>query len=104
MLKHAASQETISMITSFRSKSLKRFWEKDDERGLNRHHVAKIGLILDQLDLAKRPEDMNSPGLDFHKLSGNNPSRWSVHVNGNWCVTFSFKDGDAFAVDYEDYH
>jgi len=48
--------------------------------------------------------DMNQPGFDFHKLSGENPPRWSVHVNGNWCVTFSFDGEDATNIDYEDYH
>jgi len=27
-----------------------------------------------------------------------------VWVNGNWRLTFEFKDGHAFAVQYEDYH
>jgi proteic killer suppression protein len=47
---------------------------------------------------------MNIPGLGFHKLTGPSPTRWSVHINGNWCVTFSFDGEDASAVDYEDYH
>ena len=92
------------MILSFRSRALRRLWEKDDQRGLNRQHIHKIVLILDRLNAAVHVDDMNTPGLDFHKLIGNNPTRWSVHVNGNWCITFSFEDGDAFAVDYEDYH
>jgi toxin HigB-1 len=92
------------MILNFRSKALKRLWEKDDGRLLNPRHVQKIQIILDALDVALKAEAMNTPGSDFHKLSGHNPARWSVHVNGNWCITFSFEDGEAFAVDYEDYH
>ena len=29
---------------------------------------------------------------------------WSVKVNGNWRITFRFENGDAFIVDYRDYH
>jgi proteic killer suppression protein len=29
---------------------------------------------------------------------------WSVWVNGNWRVTFEFRDGQAHVLDYEDYH
>ncbi|MBX3117036.1 MAG: type II toxin-antitoxin system RelE/ParE family toxin [Cryobacterium sp.] len=29
---------------------------------------------------------------------------WSVTVNGNWRVTFEFCEGDAYVVNYEDYH
>jgi proteic killer suppression protein len=25
-------------------------------------------------------------------------------VNGPWCITFEFEDGDAFRVDLEQYH
>lgn len=92
------------MILSFRNRALRKFWEKDDGRGLNPQHLRKIELILDLLERATAPEDMNVPKLDFHKLTGHDPSRWSVHVNGNWCVTFSFDGEDADAVDYEDYH
>jgi proteic killer suppression protein len=30
--------------------------------------------------------------------------RWSVHVSGNWRLTFSFNGKDANDVDFEDYH
>lgn len=92
------------MILSFRSRPLKRLFEKSDARGLNPQHVRKIELVLSLLENAKSPEAMNLAKLDFHKLTGENPPRWSVHVNGNWCITFSFDGEDAFAVDYEDYH
>ena len=92
------------MIRSFRSKSVQRFWQKGDARGLNPQHLRKVELILDMLERATAPGDMNLAKLDFHKLTGENPPRWSVHVNGNWCITFSFDGEDAVAVDYEDYH
>jgi toxin HigB-1 len=92
------------MIASFRSKALKRFWEKSDGRLLNPKHLVKIQLILDALELVSTIEDFVAIGSDMHKLTGFAPPRWSVHVNGNWCVTFSFEDGEVFAVDYEDYH
>ena len=50
-----------------------------------------------------RPEDMNVPGFDFHALRGA-PRRYSVHVNGPWCITFEFSEGDASRVDLENYH
>jgi plasmid maintenance system killer protein len=32
------------------------------------------------------------------------PVRYSVHVNGPWCITFEFEGGDATRVDFEQYH
>ncbi len=29
---------------------------------------------------------------------------WAVDVSGNWRVIFKFEDGDAYGVDYKDYH
>ncbi|MGN6583264.1 MAG: type II toxin-antitoxin system RelE/ParE family toxin [Rhizobiaceae bacterium] len=94
----------LERLDDNRSRSLKRFWEKSDGRGLNPQHVRKVERILTLLEGALSPMDMNQPGFDFHKLSGENPPRWSVHVNGNWCVTFSFDGEDATNIDYEDYH
>ncbi|MER1967829.1 type II toxin-antitoxin system RelE/ParE family toxin [Castellaniella sp. GW247-6E4] len=28
----------------------------------------------------------------------------SVTVNGNWRIIFEFEDGNAYVLDYEDYH
>ncbi|MBX3570349.1 MAG: type II toxin-antitoxin system RelE/ParE family toxin [Rhizobiaceae bacterium] len=92
------------MILSFRSRPLERLWEKSDARGLDPQHIRKIQLILDRLEVASGPEMMNIPQLKLHKLSGEVPARWSVRVNGNWRITFSFDGEDVIAVDYEDYH
>ena len=58
--------------------------------------------ILDALDRASRADDMRVPGFDFHPLRGFNRTRYSVHVNGPWCITFEF-DGEK-QVDFEQYH
>ena len=47
---------------------------------------------------------MNVPGFDFHALGGFKPTRYSVHVNGPWCITFEFNGENAARVDFEQYH
>ena len=59
---------------------------------------------LDRLNVAARPEEMNLPGFDFHPLHGFKPTRYSLHVNGPWCITFEWAEGDALRVDLEQYH
>ena len=49
-------------------------------------------------------EDLNIPGFDFHPLKGNKSTRYTVHINGPWCITFECVDGDALHVDLEQYH
>ena len=47
---------------------------------------------------------MNLPGFDFPALRGHTPTRYTVHVNGPWCIAFEFEEGDAYGVDLEQYH
>jgi proteic killer suppression protein len=46
---------------------------------------------------------MNAPGFNFHRLRGQ-PARYTVHVNGPWCLTFEWKGEDAVRVELEQYH
>lgn len=91
-------------IKKFSHKGLRKFFYDGNKSGVQAAHVYKIGLILDMLDGAARPEDMNFPGSDFHRLKGNLKEFYSVHVNGNWTIIFKFLNGDAFDVDLIDYH
>lgn len=59
---------------------------------------------LAALDTANSAEDMDLPGYGLHKLVGNRKNCWSISVSGDWRVTFEFNDGDAYIVNYEDYH
>jgi proteic killer suppression protein len=56
------------------------------------------------LETAESLEDMDLPGLELHQLRGNRKGIWAVKVSGNWCITFRIRNGDAFDVNYEDYH
>ncbi|WP_299438701.1 type II toxin-antitoxin system RelE/ParE family toxin [uncultured Rhodospira sp.] len=91
------------MIRSFRHKGLKALFLDGATPRIAPALHARCLPILDALDAATRPEDMNIPGWNFHGLRGS-PKRWSVHVNGPWCVTFEFEDGDAWRVDLENDH
>ncbi len=90
------------MIRTFRSKELAKLWSGQPTKIDQRFHD-RIRARLDALDAAGKPDDLNIPGFDFHGLRGK-PKRYSVHVNGPWCITFAFSDGDALLVDFEQYH
>lgn len=96
------------MITSFRSKPLRAYFEtgKPGKLPVQGAAVARVGRILRALDVATKPEDMTLPGWYFHGLEGQpaDKPRWSVRVTGNWRVTFGWGGADATDVDLEDYH
>ena len=92
------------MIKSFKHKGLEDFFFNDTKKGIIPGHSSKLARILDRLDASLTVKDMNLPGFKLHKLSGKEKNIWSVYVSGNWRVTFYFKQGDAYIVDYRDYH
>ena len=67
-------------------------------------HVQKLTDILDLLNAAAKPSDMRFPGGFLHPLKGRLGGCWAVRVSGSWRVVFRFDKGDAFDVDYVDYH
>jgi len=92
------------MIRSFRSKALRRFAETGDASKLSVQNPVRLKLILDNLDRAARPEQMNIPGLRFHPLRGRDKGRYAIDASANWRITFAWNDKDATDVDLEDYH
>ena len=92
------------MIRSFRHKGLERLFTASTARGIPTQHRARIERMLDRLDAAVRPGDMNIPGWMFHRLRGTQKGRWAVAVSGNLRLTFAFDGENAIDIDLEDYH
>ena len=91
------------MIGSWRHKGLRELFGAGTSAKVRADQHRKCLRLLDALDQAAVPEDMNLPGWHFHGLQGK-PKRYAVAVNGPWRITFGFIDGDAIDVDLEQYH
>jgi proteic killer suppression protein len=92
------------MIKSFSHKGLEDFFYDGTKKGIQAKHVKKLADILDRLDAACLIVDMNYLGAQLHSLTGKLAGFWAVKVSGNWRVIFIFEEGDAFKVNYLDYH
>jgi toxin HigB-1 len=92
------------MIKTFRHKGLKRLFEDDDSSKLPPDMVVRIRVILSTLQAAQEIEGMNVPTFRLHQLKGEWKGFFSVTVRANWRIIFRFEDGDAFDVDFVDYH
>lgn len=92
------------MIKSFRHKGLKDLFCNNSSKGVQAKHLQKLSDILDLLDAASEPQDMNFSGSGLHKLKGQLKDYWAVKVSGNWRLIFQFYNGDVFDIDYLDYH
>jgi toxin HigB-1 len=91
------------MIRSFRHKGLERFFLAGDRRGCPAN-TERIRRMLDALEAAAKPEEMDLAGYYFHRLKGARADTYSVRVSGNLRITFAFADKDATDVNLEDYH
>lgn len=85
-------------------KGLKKFFETGSTAGIQTKHATKLSNILGLLNDAEDVKDMNVPGYGLHPLKGDMKGLWAVKVSGNWRVIFRFENGDAYVVDYLDYH
>jgi proteic killer suppression protein len=91
------------MIKSFKHKGLAELFEKGHSRKIRQDFQSRALRRLDALDQAESLSELSIPGFDFHGLKGV-PKRYSIHVNGPWCITFEWDDGYALKVNLEQYH
>jgi len=92
------------MIKSFRHKGLQAFFEKGTKAGIQAAHAPRLGAMLRRLNETTDVQGMNLPGWRLHPLKGDYKGHYSVTVNGNWRLIFTFENTDAVLVDYQDYH
>ena len=92
------------MIKSFKHKGLKLFFETGSAKGIKPAHKQKLRMRLAAIDTATCIDDINLPGFRLHPLKGDREGLWAIDVSKNWRVVFKFEDGNAYIVDYEDYH
>ena len=91
------------MIISFKHKGLSELFERGRTRRVRQDLQTRCLRRLEVLDQAEVLTDLNVPGYNFHGLHGV-PERYSIHVNGPWCITFEWNQGEALRVDLEQYH
>lgn len=104
MLRDAQQGTLRRVIKSFRHKGLRRLYETGSASGVQATHAKRLRMQLAALETASTIDDMDIPGFRLHPLKGDMKGRGSVSVGGNWRVTFEFHDGNAYILDYEDYH
>lgn len=93
------------MIRSFRTKDTEAIWQ--------RHYVKKLGpelsrLTYNKLVLINAAESINDlrvpPGNRLEKLAGNRAGQYSIRVNDQWRICFTWSASGAGNVELVDYH
>lgn len=93
------------VIRSFRDKDTEAIWQRD--------YVKKLSpelsrLTYNKLVLINAAENINDlrvpPGNRLEKLAGDRAGQYSVRVNNQWRLCFTWSAGGAANVELVDYH
>ena len=92
---------------------IKSFAEKLTEELFHRQNVKKLPSTIIKsayrklllIDAAERIEDLKiPPGNRLEKLFGDLSGKYSIRINDQWRIIFSWKENNAYEVEVIDYH
>ena len=92
------------MIKSFRCKDTERLFSDED---VKRFRIIAVPARkkLELLDAAISLDVLsNVPGNRLEKLRGDRKGQWSIRINNQWRICFTWNGQDAFNVEICDYH
>ena len=90
-------------IGSFKHKGLKEVFVTGKSAKVGARYARNILTILEFMDFAVSPQDFTG-FKNFHELKGSRRGTYSLHVTGNYCITFRWQNETAWDIDFEDYH
>ncbi len=96
------------MTTHFADRRLEISHLQGDGRRLPPHLLARLGVVLDRMEDAHAPHDLDIPGYRLHQLAGDLAGFWagfwSIRISGNWRLIFRFEGAISLYVRFVDYH
>lgn len=90
-------------VGTFKHKGLRELFEKGKSSKIGARYSKNALAILEFMDFAVSLDDLRG-FKDFHELKGERKGCFSLHVTGNYCITFRWLNECAFDIDFEDYH
>lgn len=93
------------MIKTFADKRTQELYATGKAKHVSAGIARRAARKLEYVDLATRLDDLKvPPGNRLHALEGDRKGQYSISVNDQWRICFRFVDGDAFDVEFCDYH
>jgi len=93
------------VIKGFADAETERLFHRERPRGFP-DDILRPGLQkLVMLDAAETLPDLRvPPGNRLKKLKGDRQGQYSIRINDQWRICFSWHDGHAYDVEITDYH
>ena len=93
------------MIKTFADKQTQQLYLTGKARRVPPEVAKRAVRKLEQVNAAARVEDLKvPPGNRLHLLEGDRQGQYSISVNDQFRLCFRFADGDAYDVEFCDYH
>jgi len=93
------------MIRTFADKRTRDLYVLGKARRVPPDVAKRAARKLEYVNLAMRLEDLKvPPGNRLHHLGGDRKGQYAIAVNDQWRICFRFIDGDAWDVEFCDYH
>ncbi len=93
------------MIKSFADRETERLFRGRRSRAVPAQARERALAKLLVLDAATDVEELRvPPGNRLERLRGERAGQWSIRINQQYRVCFSFEGGDAYDVEVVDYH
>ena len=93
------------MIRSFADKGTQRVWHEEYVRALDKSLQRAALRKLELLHAAADVEDLRiPPGNRLERLTGDRRGQYSIRVNAQWRLCFTWHEGGADDVELVDYH
>ena len=93
MIKSFATKETAAIFSGVTVRKI-----SDEIQRIARRKLLQLDVVqfLDELRIP--------PGNRLEELKGNRKGQWSIRVNDQWRICFTWDNGDVFDVELVDYH
>ncbi len=101
------------MIRTFRDRATKAIFQggslspKEGKRARKRLPTPlwkRAQAKLDQLDAAEEPGHLATPSNRLEALTGDREGQYSIRIDRQYRICFTWRDGDAWDVEIVDYH
>jgi len=95
----------VSVIKTFADRRTAALFDARPLKGLPSDVALRARTKLILIDRAKGMDDLRvPPGNRLEALKGSRAGQHSIRVNDQWRICFQWRDGDAYEVEFCDYH
>lgn len=93
------------MVKSFKDKETEKVYSREGSSKLPRN-IQQVALRkLRMINNAKNLNDLRIPPANrLEKLKGAREGQYSIRINDQWRICFTWKEADAYDVEITDYH